>query len=89
VRDTAKANDVALVDLDAKSMVFYNKIGEAGSLDYFLAVDTTQYPYYVGKTGARNKPDNTHAQERGAEALAGLVAEGIKEDKLGLGDQLK
>jgi len=89
VRDTAKVNNVALIDLDAKSMAFYNKIGEEASLDYYLAVDTTKYPYYVGKTGARNKPDNTHAQERGAETLAGLIAEGIKEDKLDLASQLK
>ncbi|HSD37656.1 MAG TPA: rhamnogalacturonan acetylesterase [Rhodocyclaceae bacterium] len=89
VRDTAKANNVALIDLDAKSMAFYNNIGETGSLDYYLAVDTAKYPYYVGKTGARNKPDNTHAQERGAEALAGLITEGIKENKLDLASQLQ
>ncbi|MEC5387091.1 GDSL-type esterase/lipase family protein [Uliginosibacterium sp. H3] len=89
VRDTAKANNVALIDLDAKSMAFYNKIGETGSLDYYLAVDTDKYPYYVGKTGARNKPDNTHAQEQGAVALATLIVEGIKEDKLDLANQLQ
>jgi len=89
IRDTAKANNVALVDLDAKSMAFFNKAGETGSLDYYLAVDTTKYPYYVTNTGARNKPDNTHFQENGAETVAGLIVEGIKENKLELANQLQ
>lgn len=89
IRDTAKANDVALVDLDAKSMEFFNKIGETGSLDYYLAVDTTKYPFYVGQTGAREKPDNTHFQERGAEAVGGLIATGLRENKLGIVEYLK
>ena len=89
IRDTAAANKVALVDLDAKSMAWANKIGEDETLNYWLAVDTDKYPFYVGKTGARNKPDNTHFQERGAEAIAGLIAEGIKENKLPLGSLLK
>lgn len=89
VRDTAKANKVGLVDLDVRSMEFYNKIGEEGSLDYYLAVDTAKYPYYVGKTGARAKPDNTHAQEKGAEANGALVAKGLKDLKLPLAAELK
>lgn len=89
IRDTAKANNVALVDLDAKSMAFFNKVGESASLDYYLAVDTAKYPYYVTNTGGRNKPDNTHFQENGAETIAGLVAEGLREAKLGLANYLK
>ncbi|MFT3736632.1 MAG: rhamnogalacturonan acetylesterase [Rhodocyclaceae bacterium] len=89
IRDTAAANKVTLVDLDKKSMDFFNKIGESGSLDYYLAVDTDKFPYYVGQTGARVKPDNTHFQERGAEAVGGLVAEGLREAKLPIASQLK
>lgn len=89
IRDTAKANQVALVDLDVKSMAFFNKMGEAASLDYYLAVDTAKFPYYVGQTGARDKPDNTHFQERGAEAIGGLVAEGLREAKLPIASLLK
>ncbi|WP_018609230.1 rhamnogalacturonan acetylesterase [Uliginosibacterium gangwonense] len=89
IRDTAQANKVALVDLDARSMAFFSKIGEQGSLDYYLAVDPAQYPYYANTTGNRNKPDNTHFQEKGAEAVSGLVAEGIKEAALPLADYLK
>ncbi|GAB2881163.1 hypothetical protein GCM10027046_06740 [Uliginosibacterium flavum] len=89
IRDTAAANKVALIDIDAKSMAFFNKMGEEASLDYYLAVDPIKYPYYVKNTGSRSKPDNTHLQERGAEAVGGLVAQGIKEAKLPLAAQLK
>lgn len=89
IRDTAKANKVALVDLDAKSMAFFNQIGEQGSLQYYLAVDPAKYPYYVKNTGSIIKPDNTHFQERGAEAVGGLVAAGLKEAGLPLAKQMK
>ncbi|MBS1210384.1 MAG: pectin acetylesterase [Proteobacteria bacterium] len=90
IRDTAKANKVALVDMDVKTMAFFNKIGEEGSLDYYLAVDPAKYPFYDAKTtGNRNKPDNTHMQEKGAEAMGHLIAQGLKEDKLPLAKLLK
>jgi len=89
IRDTAKANKVALVDVDAKSMAFFNKIGEEGSLDYYLAVDPAKYPFYKTETGRRDKPDNTHMQEKGAEAMGHLIAQGLKEDKLPLARHLK
>ena len=89
IRDTAKANAVALVDLDQRSIDFFNKIGEQGSLDYYLGVDPEKYPYYKTETGSRTKPDNTHFQEHGAEAIGGLVAAGIKDAKLPLAAQLK
>lgn len=89
IRDTAKANKVALVDLDTLSMDFFNKMGEQESLNYYLAVDPARYPYYAGKTGTNIKPDNTHFQEKGAEAIAGLVVDGIKADKLPLAKHLK
>ncbi|MDQ7989321.1 MAG: rhamnogalacturonan acetylesterase [Candidatus Dactylopiibacterium sp.] len=89
IRDTAKANKVALVDLDASSMAFFNKLGEQASLDYYLAVDPAKYPYYADKTGSRSKPDNTHFQEKGAEAVGGLVAQGLKQAKLPIAQHLK
>lgn len=89
IRDTAKANKVTLVDLDAKSMNFFNKIGEEASLDYYLGVDPAVYPYYAKNTGSRTKPDNTHFQEKGAEAMGHLVAQGLKEAKLPIAKHLK
>ncbi len=89
IRDTAKANKVALIDLDQKSMDFFNKLGAEASLDYYLAVDPAKYPYYANQTGSRTKPDNTHLQEKGAEAVGKLVADGLKEAKLPLASALK
>lgn len=89
IRDTARANKVALVDLDAKSMAFFNQLGEQASLQYYLAVDPAKYPYYAKNTGSITKPDNTHFQERGAEAVGSLVAAGLKEAGLPLAKQLK
>lgn len=89
VRDTAKANGVALVDLDVLSMDFFNKVGENASLEYYLAVDTAKYPYYAKRTGRLDKPDNTHMQEKGALAMGGLVAQGLKADNLPLAAELK
>lgn len=89
VRETAKANGVALIDLDTLSMDFFNKVGEAASLDYYLAVDVSKYPYYKNQTGRHDKPDNTHMQEHGAETVGGLIAQGIKDDKLPLAADLR
>jgi len=96
VIDTAKANDVALVDADAMSIAFYNSIGvgmgganaTGGWRDYYLAVsDTTAYPFYASATttGHYLNADRTHSQETGAVKLAGFVAEGIKADTARLG----
>ncbi|MEN3112083.1 rhamnogalacturonan acetylesterase [Uliginosibacterium paludis] len=89
IRDTAKANNVALVDLDARSMAFFSSVGEEASLNYYLAVDPAVYPYYAKNTGSKTKPDNTHFQETGAEAVGKLVAAGLKEAKLPIADKLK
>lgn len=78
VRDTAKANQVPLIDIDQQTATFANKLGEPGWKDYWLAVDTAHYPYYKGMTGAYDTPDNTHYQEKGALAVAVMVAEGIR-----------
>jgi lysophospholipase L1-like esterase len=79
-RDTAKANNVDLIDIEKESIKFANSVGEPGWKQYWLAVDPAEYPYYVeGKTGNINKPDATHLQEKGALKISSLVAEGIKE----------
>lgn len=81
VIDTAKAHHVAVVDLDTKSREFANSQGEPKWKDYWLGVsDTARYPYYADAktTGNIKNPDRTHFQEKGAEAIAGIVAESIK-----------
>jgi pectinesterase len=100
VRDTAAANNVALVDLDAKSIAFANSIGlgsggaeaKGGWRDYWLGVsDFSKYPFYKSDktTGHYKKADRTHFQEKGAEKMGSLIAEGLKEDQAKLGDLIK
>jgi lysophospholipase L1-like esterase len=79
IRDTAKANGIALIDIDAKSIAFANSIGEPGWKEYWLAIDPAKYPFYkAGVTGNIDLPDSTHFQTNGASKIAGFVAEGIK-----------
>lgn len=89
--DTATANNVALVDLDAKSIAFMNSINvgtgganaTGGWRDYHLGVsDTVTYPYYaaVSTTGNWLNADRTHFKHEGAVKNAQMVVEGIKAD---------
>jgi len=83
VIDTAIANDVAVIDLDTRSREFANSLGEPEWKNYWLGVsDVVRYPYYadVATMGNIMNPDRTHFQEKGAEAIAAIVVEGIKSD---------
>ncbi|MBS1209139.1 MAG: lipolytic protein family [Proteobacteria bacterium] len=80
VKDTASANAVPLIDLEAKTIAFANAHQEDWK-DYWLAIsDFKTYPYYATQSaGTFISPDTTHFQQKGAEAVAALVAQGIKE----------
>ena len=81
--DTATDNHVAVIDLDTRSREFANSLGEPEWKDYWLGVaDVARYPYYadVATMGNIKNPDRTHFQEKGAEAIAAIVVEGIKSD---------
>lgn len=80
IRDTARANGVPLIDLEAKSIRFANAHAHDWR-DYWLVVaDTAKFPWYATQTaGTPAAPDTTHFQENGARAMAALVAQGIKE----------
>ena len=83
VIDTATTNHIAVIDLDTRSREFANSLGEPEWKNYWLGVsDVTRYPYYADVATAGNimNPDRTHFQEKGAEAIAAIVAEGIKSD---------
>ena len=85
IRETATINQVPLIDLEAKTIAFANA-HQADWKEYWLAIaDFKTYPYYATQTsGTFAKPDTTHFQEKGARAVALLVAEGIRESA-GLG----
>jgi lysophospholipase L1-like esterase len=80
VKDTARGNAVPLIDLEAKTIHFANAHSHDWQ-DYWLVVtDTQRYPWYASqKEGTPETPDTTHFQERGARAVADLVAQGIRE----------
>ena len=91
VLDTAAANNVAVVDLDASSIAFFNSVGVGsggadavgGWRDHYLAVsDPIRYPFYAtaAVTGHGYNADRTHFQEAGAFKVASLVVDGIKAD---------
>ncbi len=96
VVQTAAANDVAVIDVDAASVAFFNSLGvgtggataTGGWRDHYLAVsDPVAFPFYaaVTTTGHYLNADRTHFQESGAVTIAGLVAAGVKADTARLG----
>lgn len=79
IKDTARDAKLPLIDLEARTIAFANA-HEADWTDYWLAIDPVKYPYYAKHPdGSSKKPDTTHFQEKGARAVAAMVAQGIKE----------
>jgi|GEM_PF-377248 len=81
VRQTAQANKVPLLDMQTRVIDMANKQAEGEWQNLWLAVDPEQYPYYKGRSGTVMKPDVTHFQKQGAEAVADLVFDEIKAQK--------
>ncbi|MFM2480866.1 GDSL-type esterase/lipase family protein [Celerinatantimonas sp. YJH-8] len=79
VRDTGRINQVPVLELEQATIQLANQLGEDHWKEYWLAVDPQQYPYYKDRTGRLDKPDTTHFQHRGAEAVAAIVAQLIAE----------
>ena len=80
IRTTARLHRVPLIDLETASMNFANKVGEPGWRQYWLVVDPAVNPFYANNiAGSIQVPDGTHFQKNGADAMAELVAEGIRE----------
>ena len=80
VRNTARDSAVPMIDLEAKTIHFANAHSRDWQ-DYWLVVsDTQRFPWYASqKEGTPAAPDTTHFQERGARAVADMVAQGIRE----------
>lgn len=79
IRDTATANAVPLIDLEEASIHFANSLGKDGWQDYWLVIDPAVNRFYAnGVAGSTQAPDGTHLQQKGAEAMAELVAKEIK-----------
>lgn len=74
MKETASETNVALVDLSRLSVAYYDTLGLEGTLPLFLHVEPGVYPAFPD--GVK---DDTHFQEYGAEQIARLVAQGIRE----------
>lgn len=79
MKQLAAEKNVPLIDLNSKSIAFYNGIGVAATTDVFLYAAAGQYPNYPNGVA-----DSTHFQEYGAGQLARLVVQGIQENRLAI-----
>ena len=84
VRSVAREQKVPLIDMHRRSEAVVKKLGVEGSRVLFLQLKPGENPNYPNGI-----EDNTHFVPKGAEEMAKLVIEAIKEGKLKLGDFLK
>lgn len=77
MRELGEANDVAVVDLNQKTV------------DYLIGICPSPTPEDFFMIRSDGTVDGTHFQENGARILAGFVAEGIAQANLGLADYEK
>jgi lysophospholipase L1-like esterase len=83
VRKLADSLHIPLIDMHRKTEKLIVGLGDKPSIKLFLHVDSGHVNYPTGKK------DDTHLSPEGAKVIAGLVAAGIKEAKLGLAKSLK
>jgi lysophospholipase L1-like esterase len=69
MRELAAAKGVPLIDLTASSTALWNRVGVAGTKNYFMILNSGQYPNYPN-----GSQDNTHFQAFGAIQVARLIA---------------
>ncbi len=84
MRQTAKEENVALIDLNAMSRKFFEAMGPDGTLKVFV-----HYPAGTFPGQDKELADNTHFNNYGAYELAKCVVEGIKETDIALKKYLK
>lgn len=81
IMDLARAEKLPVIDLGSASINFANSVGEPGWRNYWLVVDKSINPYYSDTMGGSTQlPDGTHFQKNGAEAMAKLTADLIKQN---------
>jgi fibronectin type 3 domain-containing protein/lysophospholipase L1-like esterase len=73
MKEVAAELEVAVVDLSARSVAYYDSIGPEGTLSVFLHTDPGIYTAFPN-----GSQDNTHFQEYGAIQLARMVSDEIK-----------
>lgn len=84
VRTVAREYKVALIDMHRKSEAILKNYGAENSRKLFLQLKAGENPNYPNGI-----EDNTHFNPTGAEEMAKLAVEGIREQKIGLRKYLK
>ena len=83
VREVARQNNIALIDLDKKSQELLQEFGPEVSKYLFLQLEPGEHPNYPA-----GKDDNTHFSEFGARKMAQIVLAEVKKLNLELGDRI-
>jgi lysophospholipase L1-like esterase len=83
VREVASEQHVPLIDLDAKSIQLYQKLGVENSKLLFMQLKAGEHPNYPD-----GRDDNTHFNELGARLIAEIVLQAVRDLKLELADRI-
>ena len=84
VRSVVNESDVPFIDMQQKSEALLKSLGAEASRSLFLQLKPGENPNYP-----KGVDDNTHFNPKGAEEMAKLAVEGIREAKLKLKKYLK
>jgi uncharacterized protein (UPF0248 family) len=79
MKEVAAENNLLLLDLNVKSLEYYNYLGYDGTASIFMQLKPGEYPNYPSGLN-----DNTHFKEAGAKQIARMVVEEINEKIPGL-----
>ena len=84
VRSVAKEQNVSIIDMHRRSETVIKSYGVEGSRVLFLQLKAGENPNYPNGI-----EDNTHFRPTGAEAMAKIAVDGIRENKLKLAKYLR
>lgn len=84
VKEVAKENQIALIDMQQISDSVITSLGKVESAKLFMRLQPGEYPNYP-----KGRADDTHFQTDGATTMAGLFVKAIKEKSLPLSTYLK
>jgi len=82
MKEVARQQNVQLIDLDKKSRDLYQQMGPEHAKLLFMQLAPGEHPVYPN-----GQNDNTHFNEYGARRIAQLVLEGLRENKIELGER--
>lgn len=84
MKETASETGVALINLSQLSVAYYDTLGLEGTLPLFLHLEPGVFPAFPD--GVK---DDTHFQEYGAEQIARLVVQGVRDLNIPLSSNVK